>query len=351
MFNVQCLISDTAHCTLSISHLTLNIQHYTFMKKNFALLALVLAMTACSDDTAVQPTAAIELDKNIAEINESIVMHFTGSADNVVVFPGDEGQDYERLSEGNSGLVVNKGLFTYSYTTPGTYKFVCVATNHANEGQSLLSDTCSVWVRVVDDVTEITRLSAPQVLYDEVFATLHGDKDWVMALPKKMRFSNSDRNVALTQRLKFYIPSQTTQIFIDGAPYQSTTRYNLANVLEVKTVSHEGSERIYNLHTLNYGEFATFSIAGVAGTLQRTEFDYAYSEITLNLPAGTDVTALAPSFTLSGDNVKVYVGDIEQQSGVSTQDFTTPVTYRFVTTSTSDSSISVEAVCKVSVDL
>ncbi len=320
------------------------------MKKYIPLLALALVMAACSDEVAEQPRAAIELDKNIAEINESLVMRFTGSADNVVVFPGDEGQDYERLSEGNSGLVVNKGLFTYAYSTPGTYKLVCVATNHANEGLSLLSDTCSVWVRVIDDVTEITRLSAPQVLYDEVFASLHGDKDWVLALPKRMRFSNSDRNVALNQRLKFYIPSQSTQVFIDGEPYQSNTRYNLANMLEVKTVSNEGSERVYKLHTLNYGEFSTFSLAGVRGTLQRTEFDYSYSELDITLPAGTDVTALAPEFTLSGDNVRVYVDGIEQQTGVSTQDFTTPVTYRFVTTSTADPSISVESTCKVTVN-
>lgn len=315
------------------------------------LCLLAIVMTACSDETAVKPVAAIELDKNIADINESLVMRFVGTADNVVVFPGDDGQDYERLAEGNSGLVVNKGLFTYAYSTPGTYKMVCVATNHANEGQTLLSDTCSIWIRVIDDVTEITRLSAPQVLYDEVFANLHGKSDWVLALPKKMRFSNSDRNVALSQRLKFYIPSQTTQVYIDGTLYQSTVRYNLADVLEVKTVSNEGSEAIYKLHTLNYGEFSTFSINDVAGSLERTEFDYAYSEIHITLPAGTDVSALTPSFTLSDTNVKVYVDDIEQQSGVSIQDFTSPVTYRFVTTSTTDPSISVESHCKVIINL
>lgn len=320
------------------------------MKKSVLFMVLAFAMTACSDEEVAQPKAAIELDKNTAEINESVTLRFTGSADNVVVFPGDEGQDYELVSEGNSGLVVNKGLFTYAYSTPGVYKLVCVATNHANEGQSLLSDTCSMWVRVVDDVTEITRLSAPQVLYDEVFATLHGDRDWVLALPKKMRFSNSDRNVNLNQRLKFYIPSQATQVFIDGAPYKSTARYNLANTLEVKTVSHEGTERTYNLHTLNYGEFATFSLAGVNGTLQRTEFDYAYSEINLTVPADTDVKALAPTFTLNGDNVKVYVNGEEQKPGVTVQDFTAPVIYSFITTSTSNPAITIESICKVSVN-
>lgn len=47
--------------------------------------------------------------------------------------------------------------------------------------------------------------------------------------------------------------------------------------------------------------------------------------ITLTAPTLTDFTALRPSFTT---NAKVFVGDVEQQSGESQQDFTKPVVYR-----------------------
>lgn len=315
--------------------------------KILIFLSGALLLAACSKEEATQPVASIEIDLEKVDINKTLTIRFTGSAENIVIFPGDVDHDYELLDEGNSGLVVNKGVFTYSYTTPGVYKIVCVATNHAQEGTILLTDTCSKYVRVIDDVTEIERLSAPQVLYDEVFARLHGDSDWVLALPKKIRFNNGDRNVALTQRLKFYLPSQTTEFLIDGAPYKSTTRYNLANPVEIIARSHEGTERKYRLHAINYGEFESFSLAGVKGTLTRNEFDYANTEMTIAIPAGTDLKSLVPDFKIPA-NVKVYVGDMEQTSGTPV-DFSAPVTYRFIAASASDPSLTVESTCRVSV--
>lgn len=313
------------------------------------ILMLAALFAACEDETAEQPTAAISVDSKLVEVNESVTMHFVGNAENVVVFPGDEGQNYDLISEGNSGLVVNKGIFAYAYTTPGLYKMVCVATNHANEGMSLFSDTCSVWIKVIDDITEINRLSAPQVLYDEVYADLIGSSDWLMALPRKMKYKTSTPTVSLSQKLKFYIRSLTTQTFVDGELFDSNKKYNLANVLTVTTRSNEGTERNYKLHTLNYGEFKTFEVAGVKATIVRTEYDYSYYEINLEVPAGTDIKKLKPEFTLFADNEKVYIGSTEQVSGESTIDFTNPVTYRFVTTSTENAQIAVESTCKVTV--
>ena len=101
-------------------------------------------------------------------INETMEVHFTGQAENVVIYTGDTDHNYELREQSNYGLVVNKGLFTYSYQTPGNYKVVCVATNHGDAGSIIKTDTCSFMVRVVDDDTTIERLSAPQVFYDEV---------------------------------------------------------------------------------------------------------------------------------------------------------------------------------------
>lgn len=162
------------------------------MKKYISLTAIMaLALVSCSEEKALQPTAAISVDTKKVNINESVTVRFTGAADNVVMFPGDSGQDYELINENNTGLVVNKGLFTYAYTTPGVYKMVCVATNHADEGRSLLTDTCSVWIRVIDDVTEIDKISAYPVVRGEIFAKRCNEKDWLMAFPRKMRFQSS----------------------------------------------------------------------------------------------------------------------------------------------------------------
>jgi hypothetical protein len=309
------------------------------------------ATSSCDDDTATQPTSSINIDKTTLEVNESMTIHFTGDADNVVIYTGDTDHDYNLRTESNYGLVVNKGLMTYSYSTPGVYKVVCVATNHENVGKSLLTDTCSVYVRVIDDITTIDKISAPQVLYDEVFAKQVNDVDWVMPLPRKIKYKTSNPSVSLQQKLKFYIESTTTQIYVDDELFNSNSKYNLANKHTIKAVSNEGTERSYTLHTLNYGEFKTFKLAGVTGTITRTEYDYSYYEINMELPAGTDLTSLVPEFTLYGDNEVPYIGTVAQQSGVNAADFSQPVTYRFVVTDKDNPQISIESTCKVTVTL
>lgn len=80
--------------------------------KSYIIPAFLIAaaLTACSDEKATQPTASIAADSTTAEVNTSVTVHFTGEADNVVIFPGDESHDYELREESNTGLVVNKGL-------------------------------------------------------------------------------------------------------------------------------------------------------------------------------------------------------------------------------------------------
>lgn len=315
------------------------------------LMATSLMMVSCDDETATQPVSAISVDKNTVEVNESMTVHFIGDADNVVVYTGDTDHDYELRKESNTGLVVNKGVLTYSYTTPGIYKVVCVATNHADVGKSLLTDTCSVYVKVIDDITEIEKLSAPQVLYDEVFADQINDTDWLMALPRKIKYKTSAPSVSMQQKLKFYIPSVTTTVTINGEPFASNDKYDLSSPLDIVTHSNEGTSRSYRLYTLNYGEFKTFKLAGVTGKIDRTEYDYSYYEINMELPAGTDLTSLVPEFTLYADNEKPYIGDAPQTSGVTAVDFSAPVVYRFVTTDATNPAVSVESTCKVTVTL
>ena len=81
-------------------------------------------------------------------------------------------------------------------------------------------------------------------------------------------------------------------------------------------------------------------------------FSLNYNNYVINIsaPAGTDVKALKPTFTLFADNEKVYIDDQEQISGESVVDFTNPVTYRFVTTSTVNPEITVESTCVVTIN-
>lgn len=323
------------------------------MKKTINYLAvagfLLIGISSCDNEDAAMPTAEIQIENNLLEVNQSMEVHFTGSADNVVVYPGDTDHDYELREESNSGLVVNKGLFTYAYSTPGVYKVVCVATNHAKEGSIVLSDTCSLYVKVIDDCTEIERISAPQVLYDEVFAQEFNSSDWLLPLPRKIKFKTSTPSVSMSQKLKFYIDSQSTQILIDGNEFNSNSKYDMTKTHEIKTVSNEGTSRTYSLYTLNYGEFKDFTVAGMPGVVERNEYDYSYYEINLKVDSDVDLTSLTPGFTLYSEQERVYVGDAEQMSGVSMVDFSNPVTYRFVVSHPDNPEIKIESKCVVTI--
>lgn len=320
------------------------------LKKTLFLLLATVAFTACNnEDEATQPSAAIRIEQESYNINESMTVHFTGNAENVVIYPGDTGHDYELREKSNTGLVVNKGLFTYAYSKPGVYKVVCLVTNHSNEGKVVLRDTCSAYVRIKDDVTEIERISAPAVLYDEVFAERLSGNDFVLRLPRRLQYMGKQANVVLKQKVRFYIPSETSEISINGAAYNSTTKYDLASTLNIQVKSYEGSIADYKLFTLNYANFKTFKVLGKTSKIVYSEYDYSTYAMNITVPAGSDLTAVAPEFTLNADNEKAYIDGVEQVSGVTMVDFTNPVTYTLVTTSKENPDVKAETTFVVTV--
>lgn len=316
------------------------------MKKSiniFLSLCLALFVASCDQDEAGIPYASMSVNKDKLAINESMVVTFNGSADQVVVYTGDESHDYELRNQNNTGFVVNKGIFSYSYSTPGTYKVVCVASTYADRGVDLQRDTCSYYVQVIDDHTEIDKLSCPQILYDEVFAEKLNDVDWLMTLPRKVKYKTNALTISLSQRLSFYIPSELTKVYIDGEEYSKTGKYDLSKDLDIRVQSDFGTTRDYRLFTIYYPEFSSMSILGVEGTLVRNEFEYDSFVYEFVLPAGSDVSRVAPLFTLTDANEKAYIGEVEQVSGQTVVDFTQPVTYRLVGVDAANPSVRAES--------
>jgi len=296
---------------------------------------VTLLFFSCEDDSATTPKAEITVSGTQFSINESMTIYFTGIADQVSIYTGDDSHDYELRSgtsnsESNTGFVVNKDLFTYSYSTPGVYKVVCVASTYTDKAIDLKQDTCSFWVTVIDDKTEIQNLSCSQVLYDEVFADKLENDEWLMKLPRKVKYNTSTPSISLSQKLSFYIESDSTKVFINDEEYSSSTKYDLSEPLDILVRSNYGTTRPYTLYTIYYSEFGTFNLSGVKGTFVRNAYDYSTFEMQITLPAGTDVSGLIPEFTTSSSTDKVYIGDIEQVSGVSEVDFSQTVTYTIV---------------------
>jgi hypothetical protein len=298
------------------------------------VIGICAFLAACScEETDKTPQLEASINKNLLTINESMIINFAGSlADNIVVYPGDDMQNYDLRDQSNTGLVVNKNLFTYSYPVPGTYQVVCLASTSGDKAADLQFATCSFTVTVIDDQTEIDRISCPQIIRDEVFAEKQANDEWLMVLPRSVIYNNREQNVSLSQRLRFLIQSDSTKITVNGNNYSATTAYNLSSPVDILVKSHFGTERPYQLYTINYPRFSSFKLLGVNGAVKLDEFDYSTCVLNVILPSGTDVSSLAPEFTTYSPSEKVYIGNTEQVSGVSTVDFTQEVTYRLVST-------------------
>ncbi|MDR2928810.1 MAG: DUF5017 domain-containing protein [Cytophagaceae bacterium] len=311
---------------------------------------IALFVISCEKEVAETPVASITINKTEFTINETMEINFTGVADQVTVFPGDNMQNYDLREQSNTGLVVNKKLFTYAYAVPGVFKVVCVASTHTENAAELKYDTCSVTVTVTDDVTEINRISCPQVRYDEVFAEKMADDNWLMILPRRIKLGTSTPAINIArQRLRFYIPSDSTKVSIDGKSYSNTQNYDLSVPLDILVKSNAGTERPYKLYTVNYAEFASFKLLGATGTLVRNEYDYSTFVMEVTLPTGTDVSNAVPEFTTTAPTEKVYIGDKEQTSGTSAVDFTKDVIYRLVSTSADNPAMQAESTVSVKI--
>ena len=163
---------------------------------------MTLLFIACEDESSATPYARMTVDKTTLQLNESMVVKFTGIADQVAIFTGDESHNYELRSQNNTGMVVNKGVFTYSYSVPGTYRVVCVASTYLDLGKDMRVDTASVIVNVVDNVTDIDKLSS-KIYYDEIYAEEKENDEWLLMLPYKMRYQHVSE-IEFLNRFRFY---------------------------------------------------------------------------------------------------------------------------------------------------
>lgn len=73
--------------------------------------------------------------------------------------------------------------------------------------------------------------------------------------------------------------------------------------------------------------FSSFSLS-VPGSTTREAISTSGTSISVCMPYGTEVSSLVATFSTNGD--KVYVGDVKQVSGTTTNDFSSPVSYRIV---------------------
>jgi len=313
------------------------------MKKTIytiVMVLMVLLTVSCADDNekARTPIAAASISTQELAINQTMKIEFTGVADQVVIYTGDKDHNYGLRESGNTGYVVNKGEFTYSYSQPGTFHVVCIATTYDTYmAGGLRQDSTSFDVTVIDDVTKITNISS-YINPNTYFAEELDDVNWVLCLPTKQVYNNKEIALnAKRQRLSFEIGSTATEIYVDEVAYNKNTYYDLTQEHDIKVISNYGTVRNYKLFTLIYPELKTIKANGVVGKLQRNAFYQDKLTYEFTLTNETDPKAVVLDFTLD-DHVKLYGDGVEIKSG-DTVDLAENKTYTLVRTSPSNTKV------------
>ena len=69
----------------------------------------------------------------------------------------------------------------------------------------------------------------------------------------------------------------------------------------------------------------------------------------VKVPAGSDISAVAPKFAMTGTNESAFINGVEQTSGVTKVDFTRPVTYTLIATHPEKPDVKLETTVTVNV--
>lgn len=319
-------------------------------KLRVSLLLIFIAGTwvSCSDENegARTPIASATISETNLEINQSMEIKFTGVADQVVVYTGDEGHNYDlKEEENNTGLAVSKGLFTYSYRVPGTFKVVVLASTYDTYmGNSLRTDTMTFTVKVKDDVTTIDKVYS-KITPNVYYAENANNDNWVLRLPTKQVYKSREVKLnAKRQRLSFDIASDSSKIYIDDELWNSKYFYDLTQTHNIKVTSDFGSERNYKLYNLIYPEFDNIKLNNVSGKLLREPFDQDVQIYQFALPENTSPNSLIAEFAIDGEGTFFVNGKAVKSGDVI--DISANNVYTIVRVHPEDSSIKATTIVK-----
>lgn len=122
--------------------------------------------------------------------------------------------------------------------------------------------------------------------------------------------------------------SYGSKVYLGGAIYSDRRNYNLSasGLKTLKVIAQDNTEVTYAIIAKNANAVTTFTFAGLVPAPQGI-IDATAKTISVDVLKGTDVTKLVAIWTGSVDIAKI--GTVEQTSGVTSNNFTTPKTYTF----------------------
>lgn len=330
------------------------------MKKITYILSFIIGLStfpACEnedfiDDIYVTPRAAFSIDdKAVFDVFESV--HFTnkGEGQRFVVWPGDVSHVYGQA--GNNGFACNTdGTFSYSYQEPGEYTAVWIASSVKASGEVVLSvDSTKIRVEAMEGGLtsfSITRMARIADFGSTFFYESYGDFVTSNRIVCPMPYVLWPSYVRRTLGVKFALDSDFAGLYWESTSgevkltSESTTkvfRFDVNNELEPQTLKVRmvsGAEYKYEIAALIIPEFSSFTVNGVKAVQTRDVSAFNKFKMVVDLPDGTDLTALVPEFVIMKDDATlltatktatVTVDGMTQVSGQTAVDFSAPVNY------------------------
>ncbi len=307
------------------------------------------------DDIYVEPQASFSIDdKEYFEVFESVHFTNTGAGQRFAVWPGDTLHVYGKT--GNSGYACNSdGTYSYSYQEPGTYTAVWVASSINAAGECIFDiDSVQIEVRADDgglSSFSITRMGKLSDFGSSFYYESYGDFIETTRIVCPLPYALYPNYICRTLGVKFVLESDFAQLFwlkngdeeIELISESTSKKFQFDTAaedqLEPQTLivrTSSGMETNYEVVGIIIPEFTSFAINGVEAVQTRNVSAFNKFDMSMELPAGTDLTKLVPTFAVMENDpnlisaqktVKVTVNGIEQTSGSSTVDFSAPVEY------------------------
>ena len=322
------------------------------------LLLIILFSLACEENEYyIAPAAEFEISteegQNVVTVGLFDRVYFTnkGEGQFFSVYTGDPGHEYSEEGTGGVGFKTDaKGNFNYSYSDPGTFEVVYIATSY-KDGE-IVEAVSKKAIEVVENDENVSGISSLTFLNENYPGGnyLGIEKDYYNKFIQEGRIDGSNISIEVYQPFRLYdinfmkilsdkedieirpridLVSQTATVEIEGigtfTNYTQVTHTDESgNFIPITytVVSNTGDRTDYLVNVMCIPEFSDFSIDGVSGLVKINKYDYNRFTISLKLPAETDLSQLQPEFTCFDSNdTKAYIDGTEQTGSSQTVDF------------------------------
>lgn len=346
-----------------------------------ALVALVISLVACEDKSLPEPVAYFEIETDSAIALDRVLFKNMGSGEYYTYFTGDSGHVYEQRTNGHLGISGDlNGNLDYSYKTSGDFEVTLVVSTYDYDSRQRKEDIFKKRILVKDNdayftIDQLYLNNIGQYSYltsmgyigesHHAEAAKFDENNYIVYLYNYHRYygelENGEHNYytsiknvkTFPQHLISYVSTITVEGFDEDEYVDRFTAVDYTHAIEniftpKKHIqkSPGGGINEFNVMLLQIPEFRFFRIYGEPVKdnyffVEKRKIIYSpfladYSNfhrftLDIDLNDTVDVTNLTPDFEFFlPAYTKAYVDGVEQVSGVSSHDFTNPVTYHLV---------------------